>query len=126
MSENIQCNASIWNRSKGLKLALTGKDLSWGKWTEDAPQLIAPGVTASGPHSSGRQGSASGTEGWVQYQLGDDENDWAKFSWDVPWAPGAANTYRTDVGSDSIIISVDGWHGSGASEAPIVSVALLA
>ena len=125
MSENIQMNASIHNRSKKLALTLTDSGLDWGKWTMDPPKSVAPSVVAVGPHSSGKQGSASGTQGHITYQLGDDENNWIKFSWDVPWAPGASNTYRTDIGSDDVIVTVSGWNGSGASEAPLIEVGLL-
>jgi hypothetical protein len=114
------------NRSSTRTLRLIDSGLEWGKWTEDAPKSVAPEMTAAGPHSSGRQGSASGTQGYVTYQLGDDPDDWAKFSRDVPWLAGAANTYRTDVGSKRIFITVDGWHGSGASEAPVVEIGMVA
>jgi hypothetical protein len=90
------------------------------------PNDLAPGVTAPGPHSAGREASPSGTEGWVKYQLGPDPNDWAQFNWDVPWTPGAANTFKVTLGNDSMMMQVDGWVGSGPAEAPVVSVAKIA
>jgi Aegerolysin len=127
MAETIQCNASIFNRSNTQTLTLVDSGLTWGKWTMDPPKSVAQGETVQGPHSSGKEGAAAGTTGWVKYQFGDDEKLSAKFSWDVVWDPFGTNKYTTEVGDNRrVMIAVEGWSGTGSVETPVVEIALLA
>jgi hypothetical protein len=71
-------------------------------------------------HASGRQGSTSGTQGWVKYQLGDDNTMQFKFAWDVQYI--GANTWNQESSNDDLVIAVDGWNGSGTAEAPLITV----
>jgi hypothetical protein len=123
-SENIQMICGINNRTD-QELKVQSASLRWGKF-EDSPNfppVNIPAKTNKGAfRSSGRQGSAAGTEGTVVYQIGDDENATITIYWDVPWAPGASNKVTASTSDEDISASVEGFVGSGAVESVTVKV----
>jgi len=123
-SENIQMICGINNRTDH-ELKVKSKSLEWGKF-EDSPNfppVNIPAKTNKGAfRSSGRQGTASGTEGTVVYQLGDDENATITIYWNVPWAPGASNKVTADTSDEDISASVEGFTGSGSVESVTIKV----
>jgi hypothetical protein len=83
----------------GQTLTLKDVSLPWGKWEKEPPKTIAANGAVEF-QSSGACGSASGTEGNVTYQIGDDATNWLRLGWDVPWGVGATNICRLET-SDS-------------------------
>lgn len=126
MSENIQMICKINNRAKET-LRLKSADLNWGKFDDSPNQYPVKAIEAKRTadpafRSSGRQGSASGTEGTVIYQLGDNADAWIKIYWDVPWAPGASNSVNTETFDPDVAASVDGFAGHGAVESVTINI----
>jgi len=124
MSEMIQMICGINNRTDQT-LKVQSKHLQWGKWEDvgNFPPVDIPPKTNKGAfRSSGRQGSASGTQGYVVYQLGDDPNAIITITWDVPWAPGAKNTVTATTFNEDVSASVEGFVGSGPVESVTVRV----
>ncbi|MEK6707581.1 MAG: aegerolysin family protein [Pseudomonadota bacterium] len=85
-----------------LDQTLTLKDypLAWGKWDTEPPKTIPPNGAITF-QASGVCGTASGTEGTVKYQIGDDSTNWITIGFDVPWGIGATNTCNLQ-SSDSL------------------------
>lgn len=99
MSENMQCHMNVKN-STGGTLVLAGSPLSWGKWTDNPPTNITNGQTVSFT-AKGAKGSATGTQGSVQYSFPDNVT-YFTISFDIPYSgsnsgnmtvngPGAGN-----------------------------------
>ena len=90
MSENQRCQCSVKNSSShDLVNVEYGKE--WGKWaTPDESPSAPPSIIKAGETGwwmlTGRQGSASGAEGWVKYQVGD--VGVIQFKFDNPWGAG--------------------------------------
>ncbi len=90
MSENQRCQCTVHNTSSHDLINVEyGKE--WGKWaTPDEEPSAPPSVIRAGASGwwmlTGRQGSASGAEGWVKYQVGD--VGVIQFKFDNPWGSG--------------------------------------
>jgi hypothetical protein len=124
MSEMIQMICSVNNRTD-QELKVKSSHLNWGKWDDvgNFPPVNIPAKTNKGAfRSSGRQGSASGTQGNVVYQIGDDAEAIITITWDVPWAPGAKNTVTATTFNEDVVASVEGFVGSGPVESVTVRV----
>jgi hypothetical protein len=120
MSENIQMICSINNRTN-QELKPQSKHLSWGKFTSE-PTAIPAKKTLEAFRSSGRQGSASGTEGTVVYQMGEDPKALITIFWDVPWKNGGNNVIKTGTFNEDVSASISGYDGRGAVEAVTITV----
>ena len=119
-SENIQMICTVNNRAK-QELKVQSKDLDWGKFTAE-PVAIPSKAVLPAFRSTGRQGSASGTQGKVVYQIGDDAAAIITISGDVPWAPGASNKVTTSTFSEDVGASIAGFVGSGPVESVTITV----
>jgi len=124
MADSLQFHCTINNRCDvPLKVKDTHHD--WGRWypTEsETPKQVPANQTVKAFASSGRTSSASGTEGYATYQLGDDSSAWIKIYWDVPWAPGASNTVNIETSDDDIVAAITGLVGSGSTENVLIKV----
>jgi hypothetical protein len=124
MADSLQFHCTINNRCD-VPLKLKGSSHSWGRWypTEsDQPKEVPAKQATKAFSSSGRTSSASGTEGYVIYQLGDDANAWIKIYWDVPWAPGSDNKVNLEESHEDIVVAMEGFVGSGSTESIILKV----
>jgi hypothetical protein len=124
MSEMIQMICGINNRTDSV-LTVKSEHLEWGKWEDvgNFPPVAIPAKTNKAAfRSSGRQGSASGTQGNVVYQLGDDPNAIITITWDVTWASGAKNTVSASTFNEDVSASVEGFVGSGPVESVTIKV----
>lgn len=86
MAEDIKITCHVKNET-GNQLTISDQDLSWGKW-KDSPDQIDMGKEGSWK-ACGRQGSASGTEGYVTYIAYDKTTFTIDFS--INWG-GKANS----------------------------------
>ncbi|MFD5088693.1 aegerolysin family protein [Kitasatospora sp. NPDC058406] len=123
MSEQMFISCTINNRTK-FKLKVQKYDLSYGKWEDvgNFPPIDIPaGKELAAFHSSGRKGAAAGTEGYVIYELGDDSGATIKIYWDIPWG-SSTNTLKVEPSDPDISVNIKGWVGSGAGEAPVLTV----
>lgn len=124
MSDNIQMICHINNHAR-QELKVLDYHLDWGKFY-DAPNQYPTDIPAKheelGFRSSGRQGSSSGTEGWVRYTIGGDENAIIKISWDVPWLSGAHNMVKAGTTNEDIAAEIEGFSGTGSVEDVTVKV----
>jgi hypothetical protein len=94
-NEDCRFYGTIKNET-GRVLALETESLSWGKWESSPPALIREEGSF---RASGRQGSASGTEGVIVYkQRRGNTDNFLKITWDVPF--GGDATYKVTVSPD--------------------------
>ena len=115
-ADGIQFNATIANHRASGDLVVLGESLSWGRYNGVTPQNVRSGETKVAFYASGRSDSASGVEGWVQYGLASDHSQYFTIYFDVPWAPGAANTVTVVTSNPDILVTTEGFRGYGAVE----------
>lgn len=86
MSEDMKSRVNVDNYIDN-DLTNPQEHLDWGKW-EQAP-VKCPGFKKTNPafYSEGAEGSMTGTQGWVQYEIkGTDYS--LHITWDVPYSGG--------------------------------------
>ncbi|MFD5088690.1 hypothetical protein ACFWOG_39555 [Kitasatospora sp. NPDC058406] len=123
MSERAYLAVSINNRTK-VVLKVQNYELEAGTWkgVGDFPPVdVPPG--GNGPaafHCSAKEGTASGIEGYVIYQMGEDPSTTIKITWWLLW--GGSNDIKIEPSDPDISVSMKGWVGHGASESPVLTV----
>jgi hypothetical protein len=100
--------------------------LIWGKWEDNGnfrPVEIPAGANRAAFRSSGRRASASGTQGYVVYQLDDDPQATITITitWDVTWGAEKNSVTATTFHEDVYAI-VQGLAGRGPVESVTVRV----
>lgn len=126
LAETIQMICTISNRTK-YRLNLLGYHLDWGKF-DDPPNQYPVGEIPSKQsvypafRSSGKQGSSSGTEGWVMYGLEGKQSEWIKIEWDVTWAAGASNSVNITTFDPDVAVQMSGFSGHGSVESVTLTV----
>jgi hypothetical protein len=124
VAEAEQFICTINNRTHH-PLKVKSVKLIWGKF-DDSPNF--PPVEIPARHeqkafrTSGRANTSSGTEGTVEYQIGDNPDDWIKIYWDVPWLSGAPNHVRTQSFNEDVSVELDGFSGHGTVEDVTIKV----
>ncbi len=124
MADSLQMICHINNRTNQT-LKFQSEHLVWGKWADPPNQYpvdVPPKESVLAFRSSGRSNSASGTEGYVVYQVGDESETTVTIYWDVPWAAGSSNKVTTKTSHQDIAASIEGFAGSGRVEDVIVKV----
>ena len=124
MSENIQMICVINNRLNE-ELKVQSENLQWGKWYDPPnfkPVNIPQKFVKEAFHSHGRESSASGTQGTVVYQIGDNATETISISWDVTWAAGGSNKVSAATFNEDVAASITGFTGSGAVESVTITI----
>lgn len=124
MSESIQMRCSINNRTNQV-LKVDSDRLKWGKFY-DSPNFAPVDIPAMSNQkafrSSGKLGTASGTEGTVVYRMGDDPYAIITIYWDVPWKKNQNNVIRVTSFHQDVSVSVVGYTGQGPVESVTITV----
>ncbi|MER5543471.1 aegerolysin family protein [Streptomyces sp. NPDC001118] len=124
MAETLIFVCTIENLT-AAPLKVKSKELYWGKWVDRGnhePIEIPAGERRQAFRTSGRQSSASGTEGKVVYQIGDEQTATVEIYWDVPWVSGSSNTVRVTPSNKYILAPMEGFVGSGSTESVTITV----
>ncbi|GAA1459255.1 aegerolysin family protein [Nocardiopsis exhalans] len=124
MADSLQMICHINNRTKQT-LKVQSESLDHGKWYDPPnhyPVDVPSKETVLAFRSSGKSDTATGTQGQVVYQIGDDAEATVTISWDVPWLAGSSNTVTTKTSHQDIAASVDGFAGHGRVEDVTVKV----
>ena len=112
MAENRYIKATVENKT-GDDLSVIDSHLTWGKWVDTPGSVPAHGEDKF--KSSGAAGSATGTEGWVKYSMGD-TGDTVTVRWDIPYM--GSNTFSISCSNPNIKTEADGsahCNGCGVS-----------
>ncbi len=89
MAENHFLEAVLDNRTSE-ELLPGSSHLAWGKFV-NVPIAIRPSESASAFKASGASGSATGTEGFTQFSIGNTGETFT-IAWDIPYT--GDNTFR--------------------------------
>ena len=99
MAENRYIYAVVNNKTD-TALEPSSSHLSWGKFNTVPIAVPAHRIDNPAFQSSGAAGSATGTEGWVKYDLG---GETITISWDVPYT--GANSFKISASGDTSVSS---------------------
>lgn len=116
-AERLQFNATIDNRfSEELKVV--SNQLDWGKFVE-GPNPIPKKQVKLGFKTWGAAHSATGTTGYVKYQVGNNENKYFEIHWSIPFIQSSTHEIKN---SSDVKVNIEGWNGSYDSETVIIRV----
>jgi hypothetical protein len=116
-AERLQFNATINNRFSD-ELKFVSQKLDWGKFVE-GPNNIPKKQVKLGFKTWGAAHSATGTTGYVKYQVGQNQDQYFEIHWTIPFIQ--SSTYEIKKSSD-VEVKVEGWNGSYDSETVIIQV----
>lgn len=116
-AERLQFNVTIDNRfSEELKVI--SQKLDWGKFVEE-PNNIPKKQAKLGFKTWGAPHSATGTTGFIKYQVGDNQNQFFEIHWTIPFIQSSSYTINK---SRDVDVKVEGWGGSFDSETVLIRV----
>ena len=120
--DGLQFNATIKNNCSSA-LVYVGHDFEYGRWNGLEPynNPIPKWRSRLAFKASGRSDSASGTTGWVKYELESNRNKWVKIKFDVVWSPFKSNKMSVET-SNRVSANTRYFNGSGSVETPTIEV----
>ncbi len=118
MADPSRFECTVNNLAKN-DLTLKDSGLDWGKWVSGPVDTIKAGKEEIVLCSSGRIVEPD-TTGYVIYTLNDGSGTTVKISWDLPWV--SVNTLKVEPSDDVISVTIEGWVGTGGSEAPTLTI----
>jgi hypothetical protein len=124
MSEDVVITCIIKNDTH-LDLIPQSHSLSCGKFADvgnHPPRTCPAHTTTQAFRSSGKSGSAVGTEGVVVYQLGALASDRITISWEVTYLARNPNRLTITPFHPHVFCTQTNWIGRDCIEAPIITI----
>jgi len=109
MSENMKSKVIVQNYVNH-ELTVKSESLEWGKWVQTPVNCAPLHITNLAFYSEGAEGSATGTQGQVNYNIAGVANAVLTINWNVPYSGDNGFSASITPANSGLIATMTGPH----------------